>query len=195
MRIFVGSTNPVKINAVTQAIAETFPSAIVTGVDVPSGVSDQPMNDTETRQGARNRAVAALDDGYLKNESSVDSDNEEEVQLGVGLEGGVFENEDGELWSTVWVCVVDPEGNQFESNGARFRIPARIAEAIQAGGEMGPVVDRLMGGKDVRRNQGAIGVITNNFIDRTEEYSVIAKMAIGLWYGSNWEKNLQITTT
>lgn len=196
LRVFVGSTNPVKINAVTQAISETFPSAIVTGVDVPSGVSSQPLSDEETRTGARNRAIAALDDGYQNPTHSVDSDEEnDEVQLGVGLEGGVFENTEGELWSTVWACVVDAEGNQFESNGARFKVPDTIAQPIIAGSEMGPVVDRLMGGKDVRRGQGAIGVITKEFIDRTEEYSVIAKMALGLWYGKDWEKELELSTT
>ena len=60
---------------------------------------------------------------------------------------------------------------------------------------MGPTMDTLMGGQNVRQNQGAIGVITKNFIDRTEEYTIIAKMALGLWYGRNWEQELKLSTT
>jgi non-canonical (house-cleaning) NTP pyrophosphatase len=41
----------------------------------------------------------------------------------------------------------------------------------------------LSGEKDVRSKQGMIGIITNGFVDRTEEYTGITKMALGLWYG------------
>ncbi|PIR61863.1 MAG: inosine/xanthosine triphosphatase [Candidatus Pacebacteria bacterium CG10_big_fil_rev_8_21_14_0_10_44_11] len=193
MQIFVGSTNPVKINAVTQAVAETFPTAVITSLDVPSGIADQPRSDQETRRGAYNRAVAAMHDGFDQLKLKQPKTNKNAEVLAIGLEGGVFEMPDSELWSTVWACVVDAQGNTFESNGARFKVPDTIAKAIRAGGEMGPVVSKLMGGKDIRRGQGAIGVITNNFIDRTEEYSVIAKMALGLWYGQDWQKNASIS--
>lgn len=187
MHIFVGSLNPVKINAVVQAASETWSTVNVQGIDVPSGIADQPMSDEETRKGAFNRAKSALEDGLRT------MDNLEDLAsgvLGVGMEGGVFLNEDQELWSTVWAAVVDEEGNLFESNGARFKIPDSIAKKILAGAEMGPVVSKMFDGADVRRQQGAIGVITNNFVDRTEEYSGIMKMALGLWYGRDWEKLL-----
>nr|MBP7768851.1 DUF84 family protein [Candidatus Woesebacteria bacterium] len=98
---------------------------------------------------------------------------------------------DGELWSTVWVVVVDQTGQCYESNGARFKIPSIIAQKIQAGGEMGPVVSDLVGGADVKRGSGAIGVITRGFVDRTEEYTGIAKLALGLWYGREWQRDLR----
>lgn len=189
MHLFVGSTNPVKINAVTTASSETWPDVQVMGFDVPSGIAAQPRTDLETRTGARNRALAALDEGvsFLKKDQK--RIRSQEV-LGVGLEGGVFE-QDGEVWSTVWAAVVDMDGVFYESNGARFKVPALIAEPILAGEEMGPIVNKLFGGTDVRRTNGAIGVITNNFVDRTEEYGAIAKMALGLWYGRDWEKSLR----
>ena len=102
MQIFVGSSNPVKINAVTIACSETWPTVAVTGIDVPSGVTAQPIGDTETRTGARNRAVAALDQGLRGLDSQGVSYSAKEV-LGIGLEGGVTEV-DGEYWSTVWVA-------------------------------------------------------------------------------------------
>lgn len=190
MNIFVGSTNPVKINAVTIAIAEKFPEAKVSGIPVKSNVASQPRSDDETRKGAINRAHAAFEKAHLDKRNS-----DKNSILGVGLEGGVFENEAGELWSTVWVCVVDSDGNTYESCGARFKIPESIAQPIKEGGEMGPVVDKILGGESVRQKGGAIGVITKNFLDRTEEYTIIAKMALGLWFGRNWQQELKTVTT
>ena len=192
MHLFVGSTNPVKINAVITAASETWPDVLVEGRDVPSGIAEQPLSDAETRTGARNRAHAALAEGLqLLDDPELAPEHKFKPSeaLGVGLEGGVFEL-DGELWSTVWVAVVDVAGGIFESNGARFKVPKLIADKIAAGDEMGPIVNKLFGGKDVRRTNGAIGVVTKDFIDRTEEYGVIAKMALGLWYGRDWDKHL-----
>lgn len=181
MKIFVGSTNPVKVNAVTQAASETWPGVMVVGLDVPTGVSEQPRSDEETRAGARNRALAALDDGLQQ------ADQETNEVLGIGLEGGVMEK-DGELWSTVWAAVIDTEGTLLESCGAIFKIPDTIADAIMSGGEMGPVTDRIVGTTNIKHTHGLIGVITSNFVDRTEEYGAIAKMTLGLWYGRNWNR-------
>jgi non-canonical (house-cleaning) NTP pyrophosphatase len=204
MHIFVGSTNPVKVNAVVLAASETWPEVMVRGVEVASGVSLQPMSDAETRLGASNRARAALDTGVhlgerthlffdqtaATSESNSERFSETSQVLGIGLEGGVFQRENGELWSTVWVAVADLAGTVAESNGARFKIPDRIAQPILAGGEMGPIMDALLSSSNTKQAGGAIGVITRNFVDRTEEYTGIAKMALGLWYGREWQKDL-----
>lgn len=177
MKIAVGSTNPVKINAVIMAASETWPEVIVTGFDVSSGVDGQPRSDNETMTGAVNRAKACL-------EKVSDAD------LGLGLEGGVFTNDLGELWSTVWVAVVDRQGNIFTANGARCRVPEPLSTMIKNGVEMGPAVASVTGKNNVRQKEGMIGVITAGFVDRTEEYAAIAKFALGLWYGRDWNKNL-----
>lgn len=185
MKIFVGSTNPVKIKAVLKAAVETWPDVEVIGIEVNSGVSEQPMTDDETRLGATNRAKSVLQAGLKTIES------EKTNVLGVGLEGGVFEKNPGELWSTVWAVIVDHQGNINECNGARFKVPAIVAEKILAGQEMGPVIGEIFKDDQVKKKQGMIGVITNNFIDRTQVYSAIVKTALGLWYGRNWDKNLK----
>ena len=119
MRIFVGSLNPVKINAVVQAASETWPDVQVMGFDVPSGIPDQPWGDEETRIGAENRAKAALEDGI----SHFGIDNLDELDLlGVGLEGGVTEL-DGQVWSTVWAAVVDSEGSLKQLTAPALKYP------------------------------------------------------------------------
>lgn len=184
MTIFVGSTNPVKINAVKSAISAGTINAEVIGIEVESGVSSQPRTDKETRAGALNRAKNVLKVGQTKFPDTT------KPQLGIGLEGGIFSPLPNEAWSTVWACVADAMGNTFESNGARFKLPPKIAEPILDGKEMGPVVGRLFSDPNIKQKQGAIGVVTKGFVDRTTEYAIIVQLAIGLWYGQDWETQI-----
>jgi len=178
---FVGSLNPVKLEAIKMATAEYWPKIIIKGFEVDSGVSAQPRTDEETYLGALARAKQALTLGL--NQSKPHS---KATCLGLGLEGGVLTKGD-ELWSTVWVVVTTTEGKVYEANGARFKVPNIIAQPILRGEEMGPVLSRLFDGADIRHTNGAIGVVTRNFVTRAEEYGSIAKLALGLWYGAGWD--------
>jgi Uncharacterized conserved protein len=59
--IAVGSTNPVKLEAVKAGFRSVIlgDELAFVSVEAASGVSIQPMGDAETRQGAENRALAA----------------------------------------------------------------------------------------------------------------------------------------
>jgi inosine/xanthosine triphosphatase len=191
MKIFVASENPVKINAITIAASDRYPDVEVRGLAVASGVSEQPMTDRETLNGSINRAKALR---KLVLAKSYCSAKDEEV-LFVGAEGGVycpnFSKNKKELWSTVWISVLDQKGEVYSASGARFRLPQILADGILAGQELGHVIGKLFDDLDLKRKSGAIGILTEGFIDRTEEYVAIAKLAIGLWYGRHWqEKNL-----
>jgi inosine/xanthosine triphosphatase len=190
MLIFVGSKNPVKINSVINAGSETWPNLKVVGIDVPSGINEQPMTDEETQTGSNNRAKTVLTKG-LKTLSK--KEIKEQTILGIGLEGGVFEKNKAELWSTVWATVIDQDGTLYESNGARFKVPNIIADRILAGEEMGPIMGSFFSDPNLKQKQGAIGAITKGFVDRTEEYTIIVKLALGLYFGKGWEK--EITST
>lgn len=185
MHIFVGSHNPVKINAVIGACSETWPDVIVEGFDVSSEVSEQPVGDLETKNGAINRAKTTLAEGLQKHEVNGFIFPNDHV-LGVGLEGGVFDDPEGQMWSTVWAVVVDKTGFMEFANGARFKVPDVVAKIIRAGGEMGPAISEVVGEAEIRKKQGMIGITTKGFVDRTEEYQALAKLAIGLWYGRDW---------
>ncbi|MBT7499643.1 MAG: DUF84 family protein [Candidatus Pacebacteria bacterium] len=182
MQIYVGSTNPVKINSVINAASETWPEGQVQGFKTASGIPEQPIGDLVTKQGAENRARAVLKIAQQKN---IDKDF-----LGVGLEGGVFTDGEGVMWTTVWVAVIDLKGDLYFTNGARFPVPSIVADRIRNKEEMGPIIAQVVGEEDIRSKQGMIGIITEGFVDRTEEYAGIAKMALGLWHGRNWLKNL-----
>ncbi|MFZ5376566.1 MAG: DUF84 family protein [Patescibacteria group bacterium] len=191
MTIFVGSSNPVKINAATLAASEQWPDVKVSGFDVPSLISAQPKTDDETKQGSINRARGALAKG-LETHKSVSFDQNEQI-VAIGMEGGVFTNSQGELWSTVWVTVIDTQGNSSSVNGARFKVPQPIAELIFSGEEMGHAVANIIGSDDknsIKQNKGMIGIITQGFVDRTEEYTGITKLAMGLWFGRDWQEKI-----
>jgi inosine/xanthosine triphosphatase len=185
MHFFVGSANPVKLNAVKYSSQDHWPDAQIVGFEVKSQVADQPLTDEETQAGAINRAKAALAAGLEKHPEA-----KQEEHLGVGLEGGVTEW-NGELWSTVWVAVVDSQGKIYTSNGARVKLPERIAELLRQGQEMGPAVSQLVGASDIGKKEGMFGVISGNYVTRAEEYGAIAKFAIGLWYGRDWDAQLK----
>ncbi len=189
MIIFVGSTNPVKINAVKIACSQTWPEIEILGIEVESGVNAQPRTDEETRQGASNRAQNVLIAG-IKTLAPEQLETHKNSMLGVGLEGGIYEPKKNELWSTVWACVTDETNQEFESNGARFKLPSIISEKLLAGAEMGPAVGQLFADPSIKQKQGAIGVVTKGFVDRTEEYAIIVKLALGLWYGQGFEKQI-----
>ncbi len=87
-RAAVGSRNPAKIEAVRRALARLAPGCDLEAVDVASGVPVQPAGDHATRQGARNRAQAALEMTG--------------TDVAFGLEGGVA-HEPPVVWLVSWV--------------------------------------------------------------------------------------------
>ena len=114
MKWAVGTTNRAKIECVRNAVEKCFAAAgggadgdggddsgrdrhVIVPVAVPdTGVAAQPMDAAATRQGARNRAAAAL-------AATPDAD------YGVGLEGGLEgpAAPDGRWFECGWMCVIE----------------------------------------------------------------------------------------
>ncbi len=197
MIIFVGSTNPVKINAVKFAAKDRWPNLEVRGFAVDSLVSDQPMTDQETKQGAVNRAHAVLEQGLsldlsdVGGNSSKKKSNQKVAQLGIGVEGGITMIND-RMWTTVWAALIDTAGHVFQAGGGHFPVPDFVAERILKGEEMGPIMSEYFGGRSVKKQEGLVGVISQKYVDRAELYSAIIRLAIGQWYGRNWRRQLGI---
>ncbi|KAJ3413395.1 hypothetical protein HDV05_008106 [Chytridiales sp. JEL 0842] len=146
MLVAVGTTNAAKLSAVQQALPQVFPdiapeSIQVRGVNVPSGVSNQPMSDAETLQGARNRAQHAL---------------EAVPGAQFGIEGGV--NPVADKWFDCgFVVVVDTKGKQGTGTSGRYELSQKIVKRLQGGEELAEVIDDLAGTTDNRSRAGAMG--------------------------------------
>ncbi|MEF8857928.1 MAG: inosine/xanthosine triphosphatase [Halolamina sp.] len=165
MRIAVGSGNPVKRRAVEAAVQSTLESPRVEVVSVDSGVSEQPQGHAETITGAGNRAANALAAG--------------EYDLGVGLEGGVAEfSGSAGLFLIMWAAATDGE-RTGRGAGPSFRLPGPIAERVDAGEELGSVMDDVLGENDVAKRQGAAGALSAGVVDRDDALAAGVAAAMG----------------
>ena len=162
MHVGVGSTNPVKVAATGTAFDR---EVTVEAVAVGSGVSEQPVGEAETIRGAENRARNVLAAG--------------DFDLGVGLEGGVAEVDGADgLFLIMWAAASDGERTGLGA-GPRLRLPDDIAVRIEAGEELGPVMDDVLGTDGVARKGGAAGALTGNAIDREEALRHAVAGALG----------------
>ncbi|MFN2158943.1 MAG: inosine/xanthosine triphosphatase [Anaerolineales bacterium] len=163
--VVIASNNPVKINAVGNAFSRMFPDQefrleSTSGI---SGVSDQPLTDDETLQGAINRAVNAR-----KMRVSAD--------YWVGIEGGI-EFRDGEALAFAWIVTLSVEMIGKGRTGS-FYLPPKVAELIREGRELGEADDIIFNRKDSKRQNGAIGILTGDVIDRSALYEHGAIMSL-----------------
>jgi inosine/xanthosine triphosphatase len=162
VRAAVGSTNPAKVEAVRRALAQLAPACALDAVDAPSGVGDQPFGEDATREGARARARAAL--------IAVSAD------IGFGLEGGVLLASDG-VWLLSWVAAVTRDGRIGEASGLRMRLPDVAGPRLAAGEELGTVIDELFLTTSSKQHAGAVGLLTEGFVSRTEAFADLVAMA------------------
>lgn len=164
MNAVVGSTNPVKVASTREVLRRVHGDDVrVEGVPVDSGVSRQPWGDRETLRGAVNRAEAALASG--------------DAALGVGLEGGLVEI-DGRIFTCAWCAVAHADGRVGIAGGANLLLPPAAADAVRAGAELGPTIDALTGLRNTKQGQGAIGVLTQGYLDRQTAYEYILTLAL-----------------
>jgi len=147
MDIAVGSSNPVKAEAVRTVMEKIYGEVRITPIKVNSGVPEQPWGD-ETLRGALNRAEAAMGDH----------------DLSVGIEAGVFEMYDG-VYDIQHCVVLDRRGRMTIGMGPGFRYPDDVAELLRKGMTVGDAMKTLY--KDHSgRGEGAIGILSKGLIDR-----------------------------
>ncbi len=154
VQIAIGSRNPTKLLAVEIATGRFFERVVVEGVDVPSGVPDQPWGDDETARGALNRAGRAR--------------AERDANFGVGIEAGVAEGPFERLYVVHWAVAVNRNGGIGAGGGERFPLPAEIAAELHRGDELGPLLDRLVGVPGLARREGTVSLLTGGRRNRTE---------------------------
>lgn len=154
LRIGVGSTNPVKVEAVRQVALKLFDGVECCSRRVGSGVAEQPRGIEQTVAGAINRARRALT-GDL------------DLDLGVGIEAGLVPSPHEGGWLDVQYCaVVDRADRVTLGHGPGFAYPPAIIEAVDAGQTVGRAMTELTGIKDIGRKGGAIGYLTRGLLER-----------------------------
>lgn len=165
LRVVIGSRNPVKINAVRNALAAYFPEHEITaqGVDAPSQVADQPMTSKETRDGAVNRLR------YCQQHFP-------DADFYSAIEGGVDCFEDGA--ATFAYLAIARGDNLSVGRSANMPIPNMVYKALEEGAELGPLMDKLFNTSNVKQKGGAIGLLTKGLETRESSYTHAMHLAI-----------------
>jgi len=164
-KVVVGSENPVKIEATRIGFQNIFPGndLEVVGVNTPSGVSEQPGSDSETRLGAHNRAANAA---RLM----------PEADFWVGIEGGI-EDDGGDMQAFAWV-VVQSDSLKGSSRTGTFMLPPAVAQLVRNGTELGIADDIVFRRRNSKQGNGAVGILTRDVIDRTSYYTHAVALAL-----------------
>lgn len=165
-KIIVASHNPLKIAAVQTGVEQMFPTLAfeIQGVSVPSGVSDQPMTDAETLQGAMNRATNA-------------QQQFSEADFWVGVEGGIAPMNDG-MEAFAWIVFFSKSGKIGKAKTASFELPPKVVELIHQGYELGDADDIVFGKSNSKQTIGAAGLLTQNVINRKTLYLQAVVLAL-----------------
>ena len=165
MNLIIASKNPVKIQAAVKGFQAMFPEdqMEVAAVSVPSGVSDQPMSDKETFEGAKNRALRA-------------KDNYPNADFWIGIEGGL-EERDQVHHAFAWVYILSHK-QVGSSRTASFALPPPVSRLINQGMELGEADDQVFGSHNSKQKNGAVGLLSGNVIVRESLYTPAVSLAL-----------------
>jgi inosine/xanthosine triphosphatase len=177
--IVIGSTNPVKIQAVEEVLTEwkvDFDS--IQGVNTLSGVRNQPLSLEETIKGAKNRAQAVYQEsGHLKT-------------VGIGIESGLMQapgTSTGYIEATI-CCFYD--GLHLATGlSCGFEVPPNILDAVlNRGLDLGQAChDQNIGGEPgLGKREGLVGIVTCGHIPRKNYTKQAVMMALGQWLHPQW---------
>ena len=158
IKVYIGSENPVKVECTRigfEAVFGNLEDYEFVGKSVPSGVSDQPMTNEETLEGALNRA---------DNLKKLFPDGD----YFVGIEGGI-QKIGNEMEAYAWI-VINNNGLSGKAQTSTFQLPPKIVELINKGIELGHADDMVFKRKNSKQGNGAVGILTHNIIDRIEYY-------------------------
>ena len=168
MKIHVGSKNPVKIRAVQETCSE-YPflaEAEVIGVEVESGVSEQPKSIQETIQGAKNRALNSFKD----------------CDYSIGHESGLIKIPETKTgYMNIDFCIIY-DGKDFHiGSSPLFEYPIEVIKLVLEHGldiseaflKAGLTQDEKIG-----VSVGAIGILTKGRLNRTDYTKHATRMAL-----------------
>jgi len=164
LKVAIGSTNQVKIDASRNIFSQAFGLVDVVAVDVKSEVGRQPEG-ARVYQGALERARAALE------RSGAD--------YGVGIEAGLRRDEASDRYLDIQYCaVVDRSGAVTVGTGPGFEYPPAVIEAVLSGDAVGDVMSEVTGVENIGRRSGSIGYLSDGLIDRTSLSEIAVLMAL-----------------
>ncbi len=165
-KIIVASKNPVKIQTTQNAFEKMFPLEAfeLEGISVESGVSDQPLSNEETLEGAINRSKNAKEE-------------KPEAHFWVGIEGGIEEFGD-DLRTFAWITILGKNGFLSRASTGDFLLPPEVAKLVKEGKELGEADDIVFKKENSKQANGAVGLLTDDVLTRTSFYETAVILAL-----------------
>ena len=152
----VGSTNPVKIEAVKTCFNNFFDNVSIEAVEVET--KPQPIGIDETIRGAVKRGLEAL--------------KKTGADLGVGIEAGLIKLEHTITgYINQHICaIIDKQGHITIGLSMGFEFPPEVVEKILSGRakEAEEAMEEISGIKGIGSKTGAIGYLTKEKITRKD---------------------------
>jgi inosine/xanthosine triphosphatase len=164
VRVSVGSTNTVKIDAVRNIFTQAFGLVDVVSVELELTTPSQPLEDG-TIEGAIKRARSAID--------------KTKTDFGVGIEAGLFYNKVLRRHLDIQYCaIIDSTGKMTVGHGPGFEYPPDVVKAVLEGGTVGDTMSRITEIEKIGHKMGSVGYLSDGMIDRTSLTEIAVLMAL-----------------
>lgn len=164
VKVAVGSTNKVKVDAVRSILTQVFGLVDIVSVEPEHGFEKQPMED-RVIEGSIERARNAL--------------TRAGADLGVGIEAGLFYNRAlGRYLDIQYCAIVDSRGRLTVGHGPGFEYPPAVIESVLRGNTVGDTMSGITGIERIGHKQGSIGYLSDGMIDRTRLTEIAVLMAL-----------------
>lgn len=151
MKAVIATNNEIKVEGARRALSHYYNNVEVAGINVPSEVSEQPINE-EIYAGAKNR---------IKNLKKYCSQNNVDADLYFAIESGIS-NQLGE-WQVVSISIIENNlGISSVSASASFPIPERYINKIVEKG-VNSVMHEVFGNNI---NKNGIEFLTDGIFNR-----------------------------
>lgn len=164
IRVAVGSTNKVKVDAVRNIFTQAFGLVEVVSVDADRNAGKQPLEE-KTIEGAIERAKGAVSSGG--------------ADFGVGVEAGLFYNHVLKRYLDIQYCaIIDSSGKMTVGHGPGFEYPPEVVRSVLQGGTVGDTMSRITEIDKIGHKMGSIGYLSDGLIDRTSLTEIAVLMAL-----------------
>ena len=81
-------------------------------------------------------------------------------------------------WLFGIVAAARPGEPVHTTRSAELLLPEHVARRLRAGGELGPVMDDLLGTVDIKKGVGTVGAFTRGLVTRPQVWSQAVALAI-----------------
>lgn len=176
MKVVICSKNPIKINAVNQALSMYFSDFDLVSLKMPPNnveILSQPMSGGETIESAINRTTYAR--------SKVNGD------LYIALEGGIAKDSYG-AYLTGYVYIINKEGKESLAGGYRMPLPLQVYSELEENPdkELGDIIDQLSNDHNTKQKGGAVALFTKNQIQREDVFRQAVIFALIPFFSKDW---------